>query len=77
MESWYKVALSERDISDGKGVSLQGEFAGLFVASGGPRDAAMFDYVDNKPSYICFFSPGAFQIAEILLRQYGAIDKEQ
>ncbi len=58
MESWYKVALSEQDIRDRKGISLGDEFAALFVASGGPKDAAMFDKVDDA-AWANWFEPSS------------------
>jgi hypothetical protein len=77
METWYKVSLSEADISAGKGHALQNAFAALLAAKSAPADAAMFEKVDNRPPYVCFFTPGAFRIAEFLLRSYGAIPCEK
>jgi hypothetical protein len=77
METWYKVSLSEKDISNGQGKKLQDAFEVLFMANGAPHDAAMFDYVSVGPPYDCFFTPGTARIAEILLSLFGAVECEK
>jgi hypothetical protein len=77
METWYKVSLSEQDISEGRGIALQEQFTALFIATGAPKDAAMFDNTSISPPYICFFTPGAFRLAELLLRGYGVTECKQ
>jgi len=74
METWYKVELSVADIRNRKGVLLQDEFTALFRANGAPKDAAMFDKVDDTPPFTCFFTPGAYRMAELMLRDYGATE---
>jgi len=55
-------------------MSLQRAFGDLFMASRGPKDAAMFtgdDIAADEYSY--YFSPGAVRFAKAVITSYGGI----
>ena len=60
-------------VVDGKGWKLQSAFETIFLANGGPPDAAMFTNDVDVDSVIYYFSPGALRIAGNLLTSYGAV----
>ena len=76
---WYKVTIKLEDAGvGGKAYHLQDAFFKIFMASGSPKDAAMFtnhdegfdDYFDD---YFYYFSPAATRIAANLIQQYGGV----
>jgi len=67
MESWYKVIRSDWVIQD--------EFLAIWMANGGPNDAALFAARDQKSRTNDFyFSPGAARIAGALITHYGGVE---
>src|ERR1035441_7227419 len=60
---WRKVALAPAEVAAGEHVRLQDEFAAIFMALGGPRDAGMFGSLAADASDY-FFSPGALVAAQ-------------
>jgi hypothetical protein len=73
MESWYKVSLSEDDISNGKDLLLRDTFETLFAVNHAPADAALFTTNREGVAYPYFFSPGAARIASSLIARYGGV----
>lgn len=72
---WYVVRFprSEAAIA-GKAMSLQNEYAAIFLSSGGPRDALVLtssalDFENENWDY--YFSPGAMRIAGDLVIARG------
>jgi hypothetical protein len=66
MESWCKVVTDDWDIED--------HFRKLWLAHGGPRDAALFGpLVARRNAREFFFSPGAARIAASLIVQYSGV----
>jgi hypothetical protein len=74
MNSWYVVALpAEETGPGGKAMILQHGFEDTFIASGGPKDAAMFARrSDDFATHYFYFSPGAYLIVSKLLYAYSA-----
>jgi hypothetical protein len=67
MASWYKVTSADWDIQD--------EFASRWLASGGPKDAALFSVRNIKARNNDFyFSPGAARIAEDIIARYAGTE---
>jgi hypothetical protein len=66
---WYKVTLPFKESgAGGKVMLLQDAFDAAFMANQLPENAAMFGRRDEDPNnYSCYFSPGAVQIAEVLI----------
>jgi len=74
--SWYKVKLSAEEVASGKHQNLQDEFDILFLANGGPQDAAMFsDRLSNSELEV-YFSPGARRLAKALIAKYSGVPCE-
>jgi hypothetical protein len=67
VKSWYEVAVKDWAIRD--------EFARVWMASGGPKDAALFMAHDfrAKTTYF-YFSPGAVRIAFQLIVIHGGTE---
>jgi len=63
--SWFKITFSPEDINAGRARSIVQDFGDVYVASGGPRDAALFKRNDSM--YIYYFSPGAARVAMQLI----------
>jgi hypothetical protein len=72
MENWYAVTMQDTDISAHKDVQLQNDFINLFIADGGPRDAAMFGDLAGTGHHF-YFSPGAMKFASSFLATYAAV----
>jgi hypothetical protein len=70
---WRKVALAPAEVAAGKHVRLQDEFAAIFMALGGPRDAGMFGSLAADASDY-FFSPGAVRIAGPMIDRYAGAE---
>ena len=66
MESWYKVAAGDWAIMDA--------FTALWVAKGGPKDAALFVSHPRRRANDFYFSPGAARIAEELLVRFACTE---
>jgi hypothetical protein len=75
MRKWHRVTLSAEEARDGKHVRLQRAFEPLFVRLGAPSEAGMFARW-NGDSFDYFFSPGAIEIAESIIRAYGGVECE-
>ncbi len=75
MGNWYKVTLAFADCGiGGKGQALQDAFAALFVANGGPVNAALFtNHDEDFQSCFYYFSSGAVQIAKHLIAQHAGV----
>jgi len=69
MTSWYRVTLSDKDVVVRKHMELQLAFETAFLASGWPKEAAMFSNVDTL-SHHFYFSPGAVRIANDVIVHY-------
>jgi hypothetical protein len=68
MDQWWEIELrSIQELSE-----LQAKFEDAFVASGGPRGAAMFSNDTAQPQVMAYFSPKAAEIARVLLLAYPA-----
>lgn len=73
MESWYKVTMTDADITAHRYTKLQRDFEALFMAALGPRDAAMFSNSDPVLDHQFYFSPGAVRIAKTLIEINGGV----
>lgn len=69
---WAKVTLTNQDITEGKHFQLQNAFERMFMAAIGPKDAAMFTQREFSEPHYFYFSPGAVQIFDAILRVYKA-----
>jgi hypothetical protein len=66
---WYKVSLTAEQIANGDEMRIQDQFDALFLAAGGPKDAALFSSkLDRSDIAHLFFSPGSVKFAEPLIR---------
>jgi hypothetical protein len=75
---WYKVALpfAEGGIA-GKGKRLQDAFETLFMANqAGPNVALFTNHDDDYKQVFYYFSPGAEQIAQSLIKSFAAVKCE-
>jgi len=68
--NWYKVTLSN-DVAEH--TALRDAFEALFVASGAPKDAGMFDAIPEW-THVYYFSPGAARIAMALINHYAGVE---
>lgn len=64
---WQRVVFSGDDIIGNRFNVLMDAFADLFVISGGPTEAGMF----QGPNDICYFSPKAVEIAGAIISRFG------
>jgi hypothetical protein len=64
---WQKVPFPRDDILNDMQIRLSRAFEALFMASGGPPEAGMFQDDDAA----CYFSPRAVEIAQMLIKQFG------
>src|SRR5438445_11059063 len=73
MQTWYRIDLPLEDCRrNGKADQLQKAFEGMFLASQRPRDAALFEWHDEKFESNCFyFSPSACRVMQTLIEQSG------
>ncbi len=69
---WYKVTFSPDDISAWKYTQMQTQFENLWIASGAPRDAELFNGKDDK--LIHYFNPGAARIAMPIIVTYDGVE---
>ncbi len=72
---WYRVTLPVKESGvGGKVTLLQDAFDAAFMANNLPENAAMFGRRDEDPkNYSCYFSPGAVQIAKVLIATYMGV----
>jgi hypothetical protein len=77
MMSWYKVAMTSRDITARRDDHLEDTFKQVLTEARFPQDAALFSN-DFPPGedLIYFFSPGAVRIAESLISLYSGVPCE-
>jgi len=65
--SWYKITANDWTIQD--------EFLPIWMANGGPKDAALFAAPDLRTRTIDFyFSPAAAKIATELIDAHAAVE---
>ena len=74
---WYKVCLSLDDVTGGLEFKIQDEFKAVFMASSGPRDAALFSGMLDDGGIEMFFSPEASQIGKTLIDKYQGKECEK
>jgi len=76
MRTWYRVDLPLEDCRrNGKADQLQKAFEGMFLTSQSPRDAALFEWHDEKFESNCFyFSPSACRLMQTLIEQSGGVE---
>lgn len=70
--TWYRVTLSDEDISAMRQFELQNAFAVIFADHDAPKDAGMFEG-KGLGSHDYYFSPGAVTIAILLINHYGGV----
>src|SRR5215469_13764872 len=72
---WYRVSLTDQEIIEDKLRRLIDDFTVIWLASGTPSDAALFEsnQIGHRVDY-CFFSPGAVHIALPLIQSHGGIE---
>jgi len=69
---WYKVGFPVDDLVNQE--ALQSAFKDIFMVSGSPHDAALFESRDwDSKEDIYYFSPRAAEIARIQLDTYGGV----
>jgi len=70
---WYRVRLSADPAGARRQIEIQNIFERVYIAAGGPRDAAMYSTGLSGPNGFCaYFSPGTMDRFEPFLRQIGA-----
>ncbi len=76
MQSWYRVDLPlEESRRNGKADQLQKAFEVMFMTSQSPRDAALFEWHDDKFETNCFyFSPSASKLVITLIEWMGGVE---
>ena len=67
---WYKVTLTDEDITARRHMTLQDEFGALFMTNRGPKDAAMFGNLDSAEGHHFYFSPGAVRFSMSVLSRW-------
>jgi hypothetical protein len=70
--TWYKVTLSDEDISAMRQFELQNAFAVILADHDAPKDAGMFEG-KSIGSHDYYFSPGAATIAILLINHYRGV----
>ena len=75
MQSWYRVDLPlEECRRNGKADQLQKAFEVMFITSQSPRDAALFEWHDEKfETNSFYFSPAGSQLVQTLIERMGAV----
>ena len=71
--TWHKIELSTDEVKAGEESRILKEFTDLFVAAGGPRDAAMLSSSLNSPGATIYLSPGAIRIAPTLVAAHAGL----
>lgn len=76
MQTWYRVDLPlEECRRNGKADQLQKAFEVMFITSKRPKDAALFEWHDEKFETNCFyFSPSACRLMRALIEQWGGVE---
>jgi hypothetical protein len=71
--AWYRVQMSPSDVVLRRAIQMQDAFEAIFMAHGGPADAAMCGGMDDTRNDY-FFSPGAAAIAIDVIRTFGGAE---
>ncbi len=79
--SWYKVSFSTNQVVSGEHERLQNKFEALFMAMAAPKDMALFSALfhargEDKMLDI-YFSPGAIDYSNSLIREYSGTPCEK
>ncbi|MGR0183721.1 hypothetical protein [Azospirillum aestuarii] len=75
---WLKIVLPDDVLErDARWQVIMDAFENVFLASGGPRDAAMFSVNGPNSAEAFIFSPASNQIAGRLLHSFGAVPSER
>lgn len=76
MGTWCKVTFPlEQAGIDGEATRLQDAFGSVLIASGAPKDAAMFGQRSRDfKSWVCYFSPGAVRLIGKMLARYSPVE---
>jgi len=69
-----KVTFSSDQVTAGAANRMQNEFSELFIAMGGPKDAALFSVDDRDGTTHLYFSPEAARIYSARLSGSGAVE---
>jgi hypothetical protein len=80
MDSWYKITFPYAECGvGGKGQRLQDAFTAILIAHGGkPWTAALFSQrSEDFEQMFYYFSPGAMQIARVLIESYKPVPCNQ
>lgn len=76
MQSWHRIDLPLEECSrNGKADQVQKAFEVMFITSQSPKDAALFEWHDEKFETNCFyFSPSGSRLVMALIEQLGGVE---
>lgn len=71
--SWSAIKMSDADITNRKDSELQERFEALFIASGSPKEAALFCKLPGfRDNHLFYLSPAATELFPQILKDYSA-----
>jgi len=70
--TWFKIALSQKQVAANHVSRIQDGFEEVFIAAGSPKGAAMFGVSNDDGGDDLYFNPAAAELAEDLLRANSA-----
>lgn len=70
--SWLKITMTAQETVERHHEALQDAFEEVFMATGGPKNAAMFGGVLLADEFEYYFSPEAARIFQVQLSKFGA-----
>ena len=71
--SWYKISLTNEQVTDQEMFNIQHRFRELFMKTGGPKDMALFcsaSPVSKEEFAIIYFSPSCSPVTDLIIAQY-------
>jgi hypothetical protein len=71
--AWYKFPLTKQQVGNGLDAKIQEQFQALFVASGQPKQMALFASKNAVDGIDLFLSPASLPAATDLIVQYGGV----
>ena len=76
MQTWYRVDLPLQECCrNGNADQLQKAFEVMFITSQSPKDAALFEWHDDRfETNSFYFSPSASQLVKTLIERMGGVE---